>query len=68
MINYDNVAKENINKHNLNWLQIPDPPYRISIIEGSGSGKPDSLLHLIKTKMIMIIVLLIKFVLCCESK
>ena len=39
MINYDDVTKENINNHNLNWLQIPDYPYTILIIGGSGSGK-----------------------------
>ena len=36
MINYDDVTKENINKHYLNW---PDHPYRILIIGGSGSVK-----------------------------
>ena len=32
MINYDDVTKENINKQNLNWPQIPDDTYRILII------------------------------------
>ena len=34
-------------KHNLNWPQIPDHPYRILIIGGSGSGKTNSLISLI---------------------
>ena len=45
MINYDDVTKENINKHYLNW---PDHPYRILIIGGSGSVKTNALLNLIK--------------------
>ena len=45
MINYDDVTKENINKHYLNW---PDRPYRILIIGGSGSVKTNGLLNLIK--------------------
>ena len=39
MINFDDVVKENIKEHNLNWSQNPDRPYRTLIIEGSGSGK-----------------------------
>ena len=39
VINFDDVIKENIKKHNLNWPEIPDYPYRILIIRGSGSGK-----------------------------
>ena len=31
--------KENMKEHNPNWPQIPDHPYRISIIRGSSSGK-----------------------------
>ena len=47
MINFDEVMKENIKEHNPNWPQIPDHPYRILIIEGSGSGKTKSLFNLI---------------------
>ena len=47
MINFDNVTKENIKEHNPNWPQIPDHPYRILIIEGSGSVKTNSLFNLI---------------------
>ena len=42
MINFDDVVK-----HNLNWQQIPDHPYRMLIIGGSGSGKTNSLFNLI---------------------
>ena len=44
---FDDVPKENIKEHNPNWPQIPDYPYRILIIEGSGSGKRNSLFILI---------------------
>ena len=47
-INFDHVTKENIKKeHNRNRLQIPDQPYIMLIIRGSGSGKTNSLLNLI---------------------
>ena len=39
MINFDDIKREKIKEHNPNWLQIPDCPYRILIIGGSGSGK-----------------------------
>ena len=39
MINFDDYTNENIVEHNSNWLDIPDHPYRILIIGGSGSGK-----------------------------
>ena len=39
MINFDDVTKEKIKEHNPDWLQIPDRPYRVLIIGGSGSGK-----------------------------
>ena len=47
MINFDNVTKENTKEHNPNWPQVPDHPYRILIIGGSGSGKTNSLFNLI---------------------
>ena len=47
MINFDDVTKEDIKEHNPNWLQIPDHPYWILIIGGSGSGKTISLFNLI---------------------
>ena len=45
MKNYDQSVKIN---HNLNWPYIPDHPYRILIIGGSGSGKTNVLLNLMK--------------------
>ena len=48
MINSDGVTKENMKEHNTNWSKIPDHPYRILIIRGSGSGKTDSLFNLIR--------------------
>ena len=47
MINFDNYINENKTKHNKNWPYIPDDPYRILIIGGSGSGKTILLLNLI---------------------
>ena len=38
MISYNDVTKGNINKHNLNWPQISDHPYRILTKGGSGTG------------------------------
>ena len=34
-------------EHNPNWPHIPDHPYKMSIIENSGSGKTNSLFNLI---------------------
>ena len=48
MINLDNIANENNKEHNEKWQFIPDHRYRILIIEGSGSGKANELLNLIK--------------------
>ena len=39
MINFDDYTNENIVEHNSKWPYIPDHPYRILIIGGSGSGK-----------------------------
>ena len=47
MINLDNTVNDNNKKHNEKWPHIPDHPYRILIIGGSGSGKTNTLLHLI---------------------
>ena len=40
-------TNENRINHNPNWPYIPDHPYRILIIAGSGSGKTNALLNLI---------------------
>ena len=50
MINFDDYANENKTEHSKNWSYIPDHPYMILIIEGSGSGKTNALLHLINNQ------------------
>ena len=50
MINFDDYTNENIIEHNSKWLYIPDHPYRILIIGGSGSGKTNALLNLINNQ------------------
>ena len=47
MINFDDYTNENIIEHKSKWPYIPDHPYRILIIRGSGSGKTNALLNLI---------------------
>ena len=47
MINLDSITNENNKEHNKKWPYIPDHPYRILIIGGSGSGKTNILLNLI---------------------
>ena len=48
MINFDDYVNENKTEHNKNWPYIPDHPYRILIIGGSGPGKTNVLLNLIE--------------------
>ena len=48
MICYDDFSKSNISKHNPNWPQALDHPYIILLVRGSGSGKTNILLNLIK--------------------
>ena len=50
MINFDDYTNENIIEHNSKWPYIPDHPYRILIVGGSGSGKTNALLNLIKNQ------------------
>ena len=47
MINLDSMTNENNKKHNEKWPYIPDHPYRILIIDGSGSRNKNTLLNLI---------------------
>ena len=51
MINFHNYTNESKIKHNLDWSYIPDHPYRILIIGGSGSGKTSVLLNLINKQV-----------------
>ena len=47
MKNIDNYVNEKKTEHNEKWPYIPDHPYRIIIIGGSGSGKTNELINLI---------------------
>ena len=47
MINLDSITNENNKEHNEKWPYIPDYPYRILIIGGSGAGKTNTLINLI---------------------
>ena len=48
MIKLHSITNENNKDHNEKWSYIPDHPYRILIIGGSGSGKANTFLKLIK--------------------
>ena len=50
MINFNNYENESKTEHNSKWLYIPDHPYRILIIGGSGSGKTNALLNVINNQ------------------
>ena len=50
MIIFDDYANENKTQHNLKLSYIRDHSYRILIIGGSGSGKTNALLNLIKNQ------------------
>ena len=47
MINFDDHENENKREHNSKRPYIPDYPYRILMIGGSGSGKTNALSNLI---------------------
>ena len=50
MINFDEYTTENKTEHNSKWPYIPDHPYRILIVGGSGSGKTNALFNLINNQ------------------
>ena len=50
MINVDDYTNENRIEHSSRWPYIPDHPYRIQIVDGSGSGKTNALLNLINNQ------------------
>ena len=52
MINFDEYTNDSKKKHNLNWPYLPDHPYKILIIGGSGTGKTNALLNLINNQLI----------------
>ena len=47
MISLDSITNKNNKKHNEKWPYIPNHPYRIIIIGGSGSRKTNALINLI---------------------
>ena len=48
MINLNSLTNENNKERNEKWPYIPDLPYRILIIGGSGSRKTNALVNLRK--------------------
>ena len=50
MINLDDYTNENKTEYNSKWPCIPDHSHRIFVIGGSGSGKTNALLNLIKNQ------------------
>ena len=50
MINFDDYVNENKTEHIKNQPCVPDHPYRILIVGGSGSGKTNVLLNLIENQ------------------
>ena len=52
MINFDNYTNENKVQDNPEWPYIPDHPYKVLIMRGSGSGKANALLNLISLILI----------------
>ena len=48
MFNLDDITNENNEKQNLKWAYIPDHPYRMWIVGGSGSRKINALFNLTK--------------------
>ena len=50
MTNFDDIVSENKTVHNKTWPYIPDHPYRILIIGGSGTRETNALLNLIENQ------------------
>ena len=48
MFSLDDITSKHNEEHNLERPYVPDHPYRMLIIGGSGSGKTNALLNLIK--------------------
>ena len=50
MINVDDFTKQNIKEHNPHQSKIPDHPYRIFVVGGSGSENTSAFINVIKHK------------------
>ena len=50
MFGFDYITKEDIKEHNLNWLRIPDHPYKILTVGVPGFGKTNALPTFIQHK------------------
>ena len=50
MINFDEYTNENKTENNSKWPYIPDHPYMILTVGGSGPGKTNTLLNLINNQ------------------
>ena len=48
MFNLDNITNENNKEHNKKLTFTPNHPYRMLIISGSGLGKRNALLNLMR--------------------
>ena len=46
MLYFDYITKEDIKEHDPNSPEIPDHPYRVLMVGGTGSGKTNALLNL----------------------
>ena len=55
MFSFDNITNECNKKHNKKWPFIPDHPYKMLITGGSGSGKTNALLNLMKKNIVTIL-------------
>ena len=49
-MNFDDYTNENKANDNPKWPHIPDHPYRLFIVGGSGSGETNALLNLINNR------------------
>ena len=47
MFNFEYITKGDTKQHNANCPEIPDHPYGVLIVGGSGFGKTNALLSLI---------------------
>ena len=48
MINFDEYTNTKKVEHNSEWPYLPDHPHRILIMGGSGSGKTNALMNMLK--------------------